>query len=390
MAALNCKKDVVLILLDLSAAFDTIDHDILFHRLENRFGVSGLALQWFKSYLSNRTYSVSLKSLPSSKSVTVSFGVPQGSVLGPILFTLYTAPLEDIFNEHDLDFMLYADDTQLYVICDKPSESIFKIKTCLNDIRLWMRSNLLILNDDKTEVIHFLSRYKKNYEQLTSLRVGGSDIIPSTCIRNIGSFFMSTGDVSAHINHVCKSSFYALYRIGKLRTLLDNTCIEKLVHAFISSRLDYCNSILYGCPSYEIQKLQSVQNAAARLITHSKKYDHITPILKELHWLPVQERIIFKNLLLVKKILSNEAPLYLSDFVEFYVPGRTNLRSTKSNVLILKRKDTKTTCKNYGWRDFRVFAPFLWNDLPVFIRQTESIDNFKKRLKTYLFVRHFR
>ena len=177
---------------------------------------------------------------------------------------------------------------------------------------------------------------------------------------------------------------------GKLRTLLDNTCIEKLVHAFISSRLDYCNSILYGCPSYEIQKLQSVQNAAARLITHSKKYDHINPILKELHWLPVQERIIFKNLLLVKKILSNEAPLYLSDFVEFYVPGRTNLRSTKSNVLILKRKDTKTTCKNYGWRDFRVFAPFLWNDLPVFIRQTESIDNFKKRLKTYLFVRHFR
>ena len=166
--------------------------------------------------------------------------------------------------------------------------------------------------------------------------------------------------------------------------------LSVLVHAFISSRLDYCNSILYGCPSYEIQKLQSVQNAAARLITHSKKYDHINPILKELHWLPVQERIIFKNLLLVKKILSNEAPLYLSDFVEFYVPGRTNLRSTKSNVLILKRKDIKTTCKNYGWRDFRVFAPFLWNDLPVFIRQTESIDNFKKRLKTYLFVRHFR
>ena len=100
---------------------------------------------------------------------------------------------------------------------------------------------------------------------------------------------MSTGDVSAHINHVCKTSFYALYRIGKLLTLLDNACIEKLVHAFISSRLCYCNSILYGCPSYEIQKLQSVQNAAARLITHSKKYDHITPILKELHWLPVEE-----------------------------------------------------------------------------------------------------
>ena len=104
--------------------------------------------------------------------------------------------------------MLYADDTQLYVICDKPSESFFKIKTCLNDIRLWMRSNFLILNDDKTEVIHFVSHYKKNYQQLTSLRVGVSN-----CIRNLGSFFMPTGDVSAHINHVCKT-----YRIGKLRT----------------------------------------------------------------------------------------------------------------------------------------------------------------------------
>ena len=107
----------------------------------------------------------------------------------PILFTLSTAPLEDISNDHDLDFMLYADDTQFYVICDKPSESIFKIKTCLNDIRLWVRSDLLILNDDKTEDIHFVSRYKKNYEQLTSLRVGGSDIISSNCIRNLGSFF---------------------------------------------------------------------------------------------------------------------------------------------------------------------------------------------------------
>ena len=150
---------------------------------------------------------MSLKSLPSSKLVNISYGAPQGSVLGPILFTLYTAPLEDIFNDHDLDSMLYADDTQLYVICDKPSKSILKIKTCLNDIRSWMRSNLLILNDDKTEVIHFVSRYKKNYEQLTSLRVGGSDFIPSNCIRNLGSFFMPTSDVSTHINHVCKTSF---------------------------------------------------------------------------------------------------------------------------------------------------------------------------------------
>ena len=107
----------------------------------------------------------------------------------------------------------------------------------------------------------------------------------------------------------------------------------------------------------------------------------LLPFLRNFTGFLLRKELFLKNLLLVKKILSNEAPLYVSDFVEFYVPGRTNLISTKSDVLILKRKDTKTTCKNYGWRDFRVFAPFLWNDLPVFIRKTESIVNFLKTFK---------
>ena len=177
--------------------------------------------------------------------------------------------------------MLHADETQLYVICDKPSESVCKIRTCLNDIRLWMRSNILILIDDKTEVIHFSSRYKESYDQLTSLRVGGSDIIPSTCMINLGSFFMSTGDVSAHINHVCKTSFYALYGIGELRTLLDNACIEKLVHAFISSRLDYCNSTLYGCPSYEFKNCNLYKMPLLALLPIVRNMIILLPFLKD-------------------------------------------------------------------------------------------------------------
>ena len=129
----------------------------------------------------------------------------------------------------------------------------------------------------------------------TSNLLGGSDIIPSTCIRNLGSFFMSTGDVSAHINHVCKSSFYALYCIGKLRTLLDDTCIEKLVHAFISSRLDYCNSILYGCPSYEIQKLQSVQNAAARILPIVRNMIILLPFLRNYTGFLLKKELFLKT-----------------------------------------------------------------------------------------------
>ena len=113
MNALDCKKDVVLVMLDLSAAFDTLDHSILLHRLEHRFGITGMVLNWFRSYLSDRMQTVSLSSFSLSTSAKLLFGVPQGSVMGPILFNLYTAPLEDIFVRHDIDFMLYADDTQI-------------------------------------------------------------------------------------------------------------------------------------------------------------------------------------------------------------------------------------------------------------------------------------
>ena len=122
MNALNSKKDVILVMLDLSAAFDTLDHSILLHRLQYRFGVNGTALHWFKSYLSDRTQSISID-VSVSKPFQLTYGVPQGSVDGPILYTLYTAPLEDIFVRHAIDFMLYTDDSQLYIVCNKPSEA---------------------------------------------------------------------------------------------------------------------------------------------------------------------------------------------------------------------------------------------------------------------------
>ena len=361
MNALNQKKDVILVMLDSSAAFDALDHSVLFHRLEHRFGVTGTVLNWFKSYLSNRTQCVSIKSLPNSKPVNLDCGIPQGSVLGPILFTLYTTPLEDIFKSNDIDSMFYADDTQLYVICNKPSDNVHIIENCLDEIRVWMKSNLLILYADKTEIIHFASRFKNNIEKLDSLRIGGSDIIPSHCIRNLGVYQESTGSISSHVNHISKSCFFSLHRLSKIRSCLNQSTTEKLVHAFITSRLDYCNSILYGCPENEIEKLQAIQNSAARLIKVKKKSDEITPILYDLHWLPIKERIVFKLLMFVYKILNNQAPMYLTLSIDLYVPGRTGLRSANPDLLLLQRKDTNVTNKTYGWRAFNICAPFLWN-----------------------------
>ena len=183
-----------------------------------------------------------------------------------------------------------------------------------------------------------------------------------------------------HINSVCRSASYAIHRIGKLRRYLDADNTEKLVHAFISSRLDNCNSILYGLPDKELNKLQRIQNAAARLVSQTRKRDHITPTLIQLHWLPVPQRIIFKLLLLTFKALHGQSPSYISNLISYYHPRRT-LRSASKQLLC----ETVGRTVTYG-RAFSHVAPSLWNRLPFKLRtHHETIDSFKSHLKTHLF-----
>ncbi len=159
---------------------------------------------------------------------------------------------------------------------------------------------------------------------------------------------------------------------------------EKLVHAFMTSRLDYCNALLGGCPASSINKLQVVQNAAARVLTRSRKYDHITPILQSLHWLPIKFRISYKILLLAYKALNGLAPAYLTSLLSRYNPSRS-LRSQNSGLLVVPRiaKSTK------GGRAFSYLAPKLWNSLPDNIRGSDTLSLFKSRLKTHLFSQAF-
>lgn len=185
-----------------------------------------------------------------------------------------------------------------------------------------------------------------------------------------------------HINNLCKSASFSLKRIGSIRKYLNKTSTERLVHAFISSKLDYCNSLLYGLPGTAIDRLQRIQNSAARLVTGTKRTEHITPVLRDLHWLPVRKRIIFKINLLTYKVLIGLAPDYLSDLITLHVPAR-RLRSNANDNLRLLEPRCKT--KNYGDRAFSICAPRLWNSLPLSVRTSVSTDVFKKRLKTHLF-----
>ena len=154
----------------------------------------------------------------------------------------------------------------------------------------------------------------------------------------------------------------------------------QIVHALVTSRLDYCNSLLYDLPDVRIQRLQRIQNIACRIVSRSPKSDHITPLLKELHWLPVESRIIFKILLLTFKSLNNMAPQYLSDLVTFYHPGK-NLRSGKQ----LQLRVPHTRLKTYGDRSFEFAAAREWNKLPLEIKLSPSLSIFKSNIKTHLF-----
>ena len=188
--------------------------------------------------------------------------------------------------------------------------------------------------------------------------------------------------MDAHITKTCSAAFYYLYNIRRIRRYLSKESTESLIHAFISSRLDYCNSLFYNIPAYQLEKLQRIQNAAARLILQESKFCHITPLLMTLHWLPVKYRIHFKILLLTFKAINFLASSYICDLVTLKKPSNYNLRSKNSLVLDPPKIKSLATL---GDRSFSVAAPKLWNKLPNYITTSASISIFKSRLKTYLF-----
>ena len=277
---------------------------------------------------------------------------------------------------------MYADGTQVdlaFPPCDE-SEALKRLEVCLQDVRLWMARNYLKLNDSKTDFMILGSAHRLNNINTTHIKIGDDLVKPSTTVKNIGATLDPQLKMDKQINMVCKSAWYHLYQLGKIKKYLSDSQLRSVIQAFVISKLDQNNSLLAGSPKYLIAKLQSVQNAAAKFVCGIGRYDRVEPPLKTLHWLPVEQRIRYKILLLCFKCLNGKGPDYLEELLIPYKPPR-DLRSSSANSLV----EPKTTTATYGDRAFSVVAPRLWNRLPTCVKNSNSVDSFKRSLKTHLF-----
>jgi hypothetical protein len=371
LQAMDRDKISLLLLLDLSAAFDTVDHQILIDRLRDHFGIRSAALSWFQSYLSNRKQFVSVgdhKSMPTE----LCFGVPQGSVLGPVLFVLYTTPLSDLIKDHSIHHQLFADDTQLHKSSSPNSLPVIsdELKDCTSAIKVWMSENQLKLNDDKTEAILLApDKFTDTLELPSSVPIGSHSIPFSDSARNLGFVLDSKLTMKKHVVSICQSAYCELRRISSIRRYLTKEATQVLVTSCILSKLDYCNSLLMGTDLVVTNPMQKVQNFAARLIFGASRRQSADPLIQSLHWLKIRERIDYKVCSICFKILTKNAPSYLIELLPMY----NNLAKLRSASDTRKLQEIRYTRKTHGYRSFQHYGPFVWNKLPYHVRHSEDM-----------------
>lgn len=231
----------MLLLLDLSAAFDTVVHSILLRVCEN-FGIEGAALSYLKSYLEGRTYQVQIGDCFSDMK-PLSTGVPQGSVLRPIFFRIYTADLSDILKKYGVRFKLSADDTQFYMSLNNIQDSETQLSAIMTDIRQWMDIRQLKLNEDKTECLFVGRRIDFDRLHLRNLRVNGTEVTVGKCVKNLGVLLDSELTLKEQINQTVKLAGFHLRNIVFVKKYLDEDTIKKIIYNHVVSKLDYCNSL---------------------------------------------------------------------------------------------------------------------------------------------------
>ena len=354
-------------------------------RLEHCYGLTSFVLSWLQSYLAGRTQYVNFNG--PSKVTLVMFGVPQGSVLGPLLFILYTAEIGAIIENFGFKVHGYADDLQIYdhATWQEAGDLIRRLSACVDAVKTWMSTNRLCLNPCKTEVIWLGSKQRIQHCPMDPISISGAWIVPSTRVRDLGVILDSELTMIPHVNALTRLCYFNIRQIRTIRRSLDMESTCALMRALIHSRLDYCNGVLACLPDYIYSRLQMVLKSAARLILKKPSRATVSnEMITILHWLPYPQRVTYKAAIVIYKCRHGLAPVYLSNrFIQVSeIAGRSMLRSASNGLLVVPYTKTKTI----GPRGYYYSGPIAWNSLPRYLRDDSmSLATFKKCLKTYLF-----
>ena len=370
--SLDSNLPIQLILLDLSAAFDTIDFDILIERLRS-IGIGKVPIKWFSNFIRGRSFSIKINET-LSQPYAIKYGVPQGSTLSPILFSIYLLPLNKLLtNFPHVNYNLYADDIELHA---QFIHSI-NLQSCLTSLQIWLTKNNLLLNPTKTELINFITNSTIN-TTVPLININNINIIPTENTKYLGFHFTNKLDFTKHISKMKQTSSYHIYNLKKLRPYLTKHTAIILSNSLIMSRFLYCNSLLAGENKTVTKNIDRLVNRTTRIIFNLKNTDYttsITNLRKSLNWLPTIDNINIKLLTILYKTTKTTQPHNLHTLLHKQTTNR-QLRQTY-------RLDIPTTrLRKYGNKRFSWRGATLWNKLPQSIRKEDiSITTFKYKLK---------
>ena len=363
----------LLLLLDLSKAFDSVSHEILMHKFDSH----SIDQFWFRNYLSDRTQSVKINSVISS-SKQVKYGVPQGSILGPILFLIYINDMSQILNSYFL--IQYADDTQI-ILSGKVNdikELVERGERALGDAKKYFQENGLNVNENKTQCIFIGSRQLISQIPVDiKIYFEETAIIPSKKVKNLGIYIDQYLLFDDHISHISRKVNGVLIALNRIKDRLDRTTRVTIVLSLSMSIINYCLKVWGMTTKEQIERAQKLQNFAAR-VAHGeiRKYEHITPVIKQLEWLRIENKIEYDICIFTYKICNNLLPEWLFSFPTLREVNSRNTR--QSSKLCIPR--TKT---DMGARAITVSGPRVWNAVPTIIQNQLTLKAFKDKLKAH-------
>ena len=372
----------LLILLDNSSAFDTVDHSLFNIKLKE-MGLSGVFLNWFDSFFANRKFSVMINNTFSSRQPLGS-GLAQGSSLGPYGFMLYTSDLKEVLKDCNVSYHLFADDLQVYIKLNNVLDDIPNIEVVLGKISEYMQKNFLKLNETKTKILLIGNRpaREKVLNEINHIVFNNTTIEFETQAKNLGVLFDEEMLFEKQIDSVVRQCNYDLFQIKFIKRYINRKSLLGLIYSLVHSKLDYCNALYYDLPKKLLHRMHLVFTKAARLIFDAPQRARVTPLLIQLHWLPVKARIIFKICCMVYKVRQSRSPEYLDDILTKY-QAATNV--TLRNQIDKTRLKENTPKNKWDDRAFYFAAPNLFNKLSPEIREAENFGKFKRLLKTHLF-----